>query len=236
VVIISDEDHRYLVRVLRLAVGDHVVLFDGVGTEAVGAIIRIGPRALEVRIETRRAVDSERRPELVLIQALSKGEKFDLVVQKTTELGVHRIIPVISERSIPRLDNTKAPRRLERWQKIAREAARQSGRADVPELEPVTALPTALAATSKAALKLFFWESARSHGLRSTLMPGETPLSPPASIVIVIGPEGGFATDEVEMAKTAGFQVVGLGPRVLRTETAALVALSILGFSVGDLG
>jgi 16S rRNA (uracil1498-N3)-methyltransferase len=123
--------------------------------------------------------------------------------------------------------------RRARWQKIAREASRQSGRLDVPDVEPVTALAQALKAAPKEALKLILWEGARQTGLRAILPP---PDEPPARIVIAIGPEGGFAVEEVELARQQGFAPVGLGPRILRTETAALVALAILGYAVGDLG
>jgi 16S rRNA (uracil1498-N3)-methyltransferase len=121
--------------------------------------------------------------------------------------------------------------RRARWQKIAREAARQSGRLDVPDVEAVTALGTALSASPKDALKLLLWEGARQTTLRSVL-----PAEPPQQIVIAVGPEGGFTVEEVEAARHAGFVPVGLGPRILRTETAALVTLSILGYALGDLG
>ncbi len=232
VVVVAGEDHRYLTRVLRLAVGDALTFFDGDGGEAEARIIRIGPRALEARVEERRAVAKSERPYVTLIQALTKGDKLDLVVQKATELGVARIIPITSARSVPRLEAMRALNRRSRWQKIARDAARQSGRADVPEVEPVTALETAVGAAAKDAFKLLLWEGARGKGLRSALSDG----SRPREIVIAIGPEGGFAADEVELARAAGFVTVGLGPRILRTETAALVTLAILGFAFGDLG
>jgi len=232
VVVVSGEDHRYLTRVLRLVVGDALVLFDGIGVEADARIMRIGPRALELKVEERRPATAAERPHVTLIQALTKGDKLDLVVQKATELGVGRIIPVTSARSVPRLEAMRALGRRARWQKIAREAARQSGRADVPEVEPVTAIETAVGAAAKDAFKLMLWEGARGHGLRDALPGGERP----KQIVIAIGPEGGFALDEVEAARASGFATVGLGPRILRTETAALVTLSILGFALGDLG
>jgi 16S rRNA (uracil1498-N3)-methyltransferase len=234
VLVLHDEEHRYLTRVLRLGVGDRVVLFDGVGLEAEAQIIRIGPRALEVKIEARRPAPEARRPDVTLIQALTKGDKLDLVVQKATELGVARVLPVTTSRSVPRFGDAGAMRALgrrARWQKIAREAARQSGRADVPDIEPITTFATALAAAAKDAFKLMLWEGEREHTLRAVL-----PAPPPARILLAVGPEGGFAADEVEAARAAGFVSVALGPRVLRTETAALVALAILGFALGDLG
>ena len=233
VVVLTDEDHRYLTRVLRLGLGDVVTLFDGKSVEALARISRVGPRALELRIEERKPVQADTRPQVTLIQGLAKGDKIDLVVQKATELGMARFIPVTTARAVQRLDGTaaRALQRRARWQKIAREAARQSGRLDVPEVEGVTTLTTALRAAPKDSLKLMLWEGARQTSLRA-----EIPAEPPQQIVIVVGPEGGFTVEEVEEARHDGFIAVGLGPRVLRTETAALVMLSILGYAVGDLG
>jgi 16S rRNA (uracil1498-N3)-methyltransferase len=231
IVVVAGEDHRYLTRVLRLVIGDAVTLFDGIGVEAEARIIRIGPRALELKVEERRPAATANRPDVTLIQSLTKGDKLDMVVQKATELGVARIIPATSARSVPRLEAMRALGRRARWQKIAREAARQSGRADVPEIEPVTALGTALVSASKEALKVMLWEGARQHGLKSAM-----PADRPPCVVIAVGPEGGFSDEEVQAAREAGFAPVGLGPRILRTETAALVTLSILGYVLGDLG
>lgn len=233
IVVLADEDHRYLTRVLRLDVGETVVLFDGKSVEAHARITRIGPRALELKIEERRAVAAVPRPELTLIQALAKGDKLELVVQKATELGVGRIIPVTSARAVARLEAGRSLSRRARWQKIAREAARQSGRLEVPDVEGVTSLETALTASPKEALKLFLWEGARQTTLRSALPNKDRA---PQQIVIAVGPEGGFTVGEVEAARAAGFVPVGLGPRILRTETASLAALAILGYALGDLG
>ena len=199
-----------------------------------GTLLLDGPvGAMELRIEERRPVDASDRPHVSLIQALAKGDKLDLVVQKSTELGVGRIIPVTTERVVQRLDpgELQSLSKRTRWQKIATEAARQSGRIDIPEVEGVTSLQTALTASAKEALKLILWEGARQTSLRSVL-----PAAPPQQIVIAVGPEGGFTTDEVEAARAAGFVAAGLGPRVLRTETAALATLAILGYVLGDLG
>ena len=230
-VVIADEDHRYLTRVLRLGVGDALILFDGAGREADAEIVRVGPRATEARVIARRTIARPSGPQITLVQALARGEKLDLVVQKATELGVHRLIPVTTERAVLTLDHMRSTSRRLRWQKIAREASRQCGRADLPEIEPVTSLAVALAAAPRDALKLLFWEGARASKLRDAL-PAEPPT---AGVVLVVGPEGGFSDGEVERARDAGFAVVGLGPRILRTETAALVALAVVGFAVGDL-
>lgn len=230
-VVITDEDYHYLCRVLRLAQGDRLVLFDGVGTEADAEIARIGPRALELRVLERHPAMPPRGPELVLMQGLAKGDKLDLVVQKATELGVTRILPVITQRSIEQLDIRRADARRQRWEKIAREAARQSGRVDVPQIEPVALFVAAVVAAPADALRLLLTPEARyQHPLRSVL-----PKKPPARAVIAVGPEGGFTTEEMDLARRVGFHSVGLGPRVLRTETAALAALAVLGFAIGDL-
>lgn len=233
VVVVTDEDHRYLTRVLRLGVGETVVLFDGKSVEATARITRVGPRAMELHVEERRAAMADDRPEVTLVQALAKGDKLDFVVQKATELGMARFVPVTTERAVQRLDANaaRALQRKARWQKIAREAARQSGRLDVPEVEGVMTLTSALHSSPATALKLFLWEGARQTSLRAQL-----PAERPRQIVVVVGPEGGFTPAEAEEARAAGFTAIGLGPRVLRTETAALVVLSILGFVVGDLG
>ena len=222
---------------LRLGIGDQVVLFDGRSTEADSVIVRVGPRALEVQVNERRTTEGSDRPDFTLMQAIVKGDKMDFVVQKATELGVTRVIPVTTVRSVPRgLDASGAVRALgkrARWVKIAREGARQCGRVDVPEVEPVTPLETALKAAHKEAFKLMLWEGAREHTVRQVLPPVE---EKPQRIVMLVGPEGGFTDEEVAAAREAGFAVAGLGPRILRTETAAVVAMTILGFAVGDLG
>lgn len=228
-VVVADEDYRYLMRVLRLVAGDRVTLFDGHGGEADAEITRVGPRAVELVVRERRRGEASTGPLLTLIQALARGEKLDLVVQKATELGVGRIVPVTTERAVPRLETIRAGSRRARWQKIAREAARQSGRADVPEIDPVTPFPIAVAAAPRESLKLILWENARGHRMREAL-----PASAPSGIVVAVGPEGGFSDGEIEQARAAGFVAVGLGPRILRTETASLAALAVLGYALGD--
>jgi len=238
-VVVAGEDHRYLTRVLRLGLNDVITIFDGQGHEADAIVARVGPRALELRVELRRTAADVGRPPVTLIQALTKGEKLDFIVQKATELGVGRVIPATSARAVPRLELARALGRHARWQKIARDAARQSGRADVPEVQPITPLVTALKAASAEGLRIFLWEGAKQHPLREALGPlatgGQLGQRPP-QITIAIGPEGGFAQEEVEAAREAGFTLAGLGPRTLRTETAPLAALAILGFVLGDLG
>jgi 16S rRNA (uracil1498-N3)-methyltransferase len=230
-VVLGGEDHRYLVRVLRLRAGDEVVLFDGAGQEARARIERVGPRAAELRVLERSASAGSSGPELTLLCGIPKGDKMELVVQKATELGISRIVPVRTARSIGPAEVTRQAARRQRWIKIAREAARQCGRNDVPDVTAPVELEAALAAVPQDALRLLFWEEARGVRLRDRLPPER-----PARIVVAVGPEGGFEAGEVESARRAGFEVVGLGPRTLRAETAAMAALAIVGFALGDLG
>jgi 16S rRNA (uracil1498-N3)-methyltransferase len=223
---LTGEDHHYLAHVLRATAGDEVVLFDGRGGEARARVGAVTAEAIALAVgEVRRAPPP--RLELTLLVALLKGEKMDLVVQKTTELGVARIVPVLAERSVVRLDPGRAGARIARWDKIATEAARQSGRADAPGI----ALPEeAGAAFARAAGFRVLFHERSDVPLRRVL-----PEAPPAQAAIAIGPEGGFTEAEIQAATAAGFVVCGLGPRILRAETAAIAALAIIAFSVGDL-
>src|SRR5262249_24407597 len=165
---------------------------------------------------------------LALLIGLLKGEKMDWVVQKATELGVARVVPVATTHGVVKLDAERAASRRERWTRIAEEAAKQCGRADLPEIAEVSAFAEAVAAAR--GWKLLLHEAERGQPLRAAL-----PASAPEVVTVAVGPEGGFAPDEVAAARAAGFAVSGLGPRVLRAETAAIAALAVLGFVVGDL-
>jgi 16S rRNA (uracil1498-N3)-methyltransferase len=231
IVVLGSDDHRYLIRVLRLRAGDEVVLFDGTGQEARARIERISPRAAELRVLERAQAAVPVGPEITLLVGIPKGEKMEFVVQKATELGAARIVPVRSARFIGPQEVTRQAARRQRWIKIAREAARQCGRADVPEVSAPVDFASALATAPEDALRLLFWEEARGVRLRERL-----PAAKPARIVLLVGPEGGFEAQEVELARKAGFEVVGLGPRTLRAETAAMAILAVVGYALGDLG
>ena len=214
------EQARYLTAVLRLRAGDALELFDGLGGRYAaqlesGEMVRVGPRVAEER----RALD------VTLAQGLAKGEKMDLVVQKATELGVSRIVPLVAERSVVKLSAERGAARTERFRRIAQEAARQCGRADVPAVDE----PRSLA------------EVLRTDALCLVLDPAQ-PLRLSAAargvsrLLLAVGPEGGFSPGELSEAQAAGALLVGLGPLVLRTETAALAALAVLQHLHGGLG
>ena len=222
-------EHRHLARVLRVDRGDAVTLFDGAGVEMEAEVARVGHGQIELAVGGPSAgLRSEARPAIVLLVAVPKGPRMDLLVQKTVELGVSWIVPVLSARAVARPE----PGRRARWLKIAREAARQCGRADVPQVEAPLPLADALALPDLPARRLALYEAERGRSLRVTL--AEAP--GPVATAVLVGPEGGFARAEIDVAETAGFVPVGLGPRILRVETAAIVAVGLCAAANGDLG
>ncbi len=228
---LTGEDHHYLFRVRRLRPGDQVVLFDGEGHQAEAIVTAIAADTATVAVGAVAASPSTPRPHVVVLQALIKNERMDWCVQKLVELGVAAIVPVAAARSVVKLEPQRAERRQSRLAAIARDAARQSGRTTVPEIRPVQPLADAVASVADSDLKLLLWARARDVSLRHSL-----PGAAPDRIAILIGPEGGFEIDEVDCARAAGFVPVGLGPRTLRAETAAITAVAALGFALGDLG
>ncbi|GAB4387477.1 MAG: 16S rRNA (uracil(1498)-N(3))-methyltransferase [Thermodesulfovibrionales bacterium] len=216
---LDGEEARYLASVLRLAEGDEVALFDSAGGRGKASISEIGKRSVVLRVTEALAPEPEPPGGIVLIQGILKGQKMDLVVQKATELGVRRIVPVVTERS-----QVRETRKGQRWRKVALEAARQSGRAAVPEVRDPVALEEFLGASSPLR-GLIFWEEgglplreafegARGEGV----------------VHAAIGPEGGFSRGEVELARERGLVVATLGSRILRAETAAIAAVALVGF------
>jgi 16S rRNA (uracil1498-N3)-methyltransferase len=216
---ITAADHRHLARVLRVQAGDTVTLFDGAGNEVEARITHVGRAETELLLgaASPRSTAAAGEPSLVLLTAVPRGQRMDLLVEKTCELGVSRIVPVLTERSVARPDAS----RRGRWEKLAREAARQCGRADVPDIEAPIALATALAAPDLPRRRLIAWEGAGGNPLRSRPGGGQP-------TTLLIGPEGGFTAAEVEAARHAGFETVTLGPRILRVETAAMVAVALV--------
>ena len=221
----------HLRRVLRLIVGDIVTLFDNSGREHEAVIRSLNSD--QARLEIRRSYEAGRESPLKLNLALglTKGEKMDFVVEKATELGVATILPFTSSFTIPKFDENKIAKRVERWRKIALSAAKQCGRTHVPEILPLCEFRRLVEGAGARALKLLFWEKEIAQTLRQV---HETNTEAPA-ILIAIGPEGGLSTAEAELAVARGFYTVHLGRRILRAETAALTAVSLVQFLWGDL-
>jgi len=218
---------NHMVRVLRLGVGEEVILVDEVGQEHSGIIDQVSREWVAVRIETPRQTPVAEEPSarITICQALPKGEKIDLILQKGTELGVHEFCLFGGCRSVARLRKEQCAAKLERWQRISAEAARQCGRRTIPAVSWFPSAAEAAAATSQE-LRLLLWEDERKQNLKGALSGRDCP----ASVVVAIGPEGGFDLQEVEMFLQQGYTPVSLGKRILRTETAAIAISAILQY------
>lgn len=219
---LPDASAHYLSRVLRLPVGAGVQLFDGSGQEFCGELVEVSKKHVKVRLHEQRPGLPESKLKIHLGQGLSRGERMDWAIQKATELGAAEITPIVSERCEVRLNDERADKRLAHWRQIAISACEQCGRSVVPTIHPPMPLQDWLGLDAE---------------LKLVLHPVAEPLSshcPPATLAFLIGPEGGLNDAEVELARNAGFQPARLGPRVLRTETAPVVALSIAQQLWGD--
>lgn len=223
---LPDAAAHHATRVLRLRSGDPVTLFNGMGGEYAACITAIGKHDVTVAIERHDPVERESPLTVTLVQAVSSGERMDLTVQKAVELGVARIVPVESERSVVRLKGERAGKRVAHWQQVAISACEQCGRNRIPEVRMISPLDA-------------WFATPAGNALRWVLLPGaHTALRdlprPQQSIELLVGPEGGLTETELDAARRAGYQPIRLGPRVLRTETAAPALLAALQALWGD--
>jgi len=225
--VVEGEVYNHIVRVLRFEIGDPVVLVDEHGVVYCGAIVQLTKKSVEIAITSMRAAEENQSssPKITICQALPKGDKIDLILQKCTELGAHDFRLFGGRRSIAKVREDQLAGKLERWNRITSEAARQCGRNDPPQ---VSWWPTAQAAAAGAdqELRLILWEDEREHSLKKAL----SSLENPASAIVVIGPEGGLDPLEVKQFSQNGFQSVSLGSRILRTETAGIAILAIMQY------
>lgn len=228
---IAGPELEHLRRVLRLTAGDSVTLFDDGGWEHE-AVVR-GFHGDVGALEIRRSYQAGRESPLALTLAvgLTKGEKMDFVVEKATELGVLSILPFVSSFTVPKLDAKKILARTERWQKIALSAAKQCGRTQIPEVLPLCEFKQMVEGAGAAQLKLLFWEKETVRSLRQV----HEHHAAATALFIAIGPEGGLSDAEAQLAMAGNFLSVHLGRRILRAETAAVTALSLVQFLWGDL-
>ena len=229
--VIHGQELQHLRRVLRLAPGDGITVFDDAGREHDAVIRSFGSESAEIEIIRSREAPRESPLDLTLALALTKGDKMDFVVEKATELGVCRMVPFISIHAVAKLDAAKAEKRAARWQKIALSAAKQCGRTRIPEVLPLCEFRDLLGQDWPDTLKLFFWENEARQSLRQV----QDKRRDTESVLIAIGPEGGFSAEEARAAQARGFEMISLGRRILRAETAALTAVSLAQFLWGDL-
>lgn len=225
------EETRHIASVLRLVPGDVVVAGDGRGHDYTVRLESLGETATGTIVATA-GTRAEAPLAVTLVQGVPKGDRMETIVRAATELGVARIAPAITERTVVRLEPGRWRDRARRWQRVAKESAKQCGRSIVPDVDVPRPLADVLADADATAPRLCLWEGDGSPlaDALATLVP------PPRSLTLLVGPEGGLARAEVDVAIGLGWKVVSLGPRILRTETAGPAAIAILQFALGDLG
>lgn len=228
---IVGEEFYHLKRVLRLEAGSAVLLFNGKGLELSGRIEDVGRGSASVIIEGSSKGERESPLDFVLLQALLKGDRPEFIIQKATELGIREVCFYNTSRTIPRVSPDKEASRQARWKKVAIEAAKQCGRTVLPEVILAPDLKSALKGHDEN-LKLLLWEKEGGAGLKEALQGARGKYG----VSVLVGPEGGLSPGEAAEALGAGFVKAGLGPRILRAETAALAVMSIVQHALGDLG
>lgn len=224
---LDDNAAQHVGRVLRMQPGQELVLFNGNGCDYPATIVEVGKKQVTASVHAETTNATESPLQIVLAQTLSKGDRMDYAVQKATEMGVSRIVPLLSERCDVRLRGDREDKRLRHWRQVAISAAEQCGRARVPEILPVMTLAQWLQYAQDCNLRLIL-----HHRTEQSL----DALARPTSVALMIGPEGGFSGAEIETAEDSGFLPVALGPRVLRTETAPVAAIALCQWLWGDIG
>lgn len=245
-VILDGEDAHHLIRVMRAREGERLIVSDGNKREVIAEIIQIEQDRVITRMIDELAMDKEPAVHVTIAQSLPKGDKMEMVIQKGTEIGAVRFIPFVSDRTIVQYDERREAKRLDRWRKIAKEAAEQAQRNRVPEVDAVLSWNEMLQRTEQYDLALICYEQVQdTQGLRPILRRFRNQLGSvndlrllpnPPSILLIVGPEGGFTEREAQEAVRAGAHLTGLGNRILRTETAALVGLSCMMYEFDEMG
>ncbi|MBS3995554.1 MAG: 16S rRNA (uracil(1498)-N(3))-methyltransferase [Alkaliphilus sp.] len=234
VIIITDSDDvKHIAKVLRLKEKDEIEICDGNNNEYIGEICYLDKSGIKLKILTKYKTLTESNVEVTLFQGIPKASKMDYIIQKCTEMGIHAIVPVITERTIVQIKDKKTEeKKVERWQKVAEEAAKQSKRGVIPRILEPLSFNELLNSISDYDLMLVPYEKELKSSMRQAFKHKKLI----KRIGIIVGPEGGFEENEIEAAKDCGAIPVTLGPRILRTETAGLISLSIVMYELGDLG
>ena len=232
--IITGVDAKHISKVLRMTIGDELQIVSDDGVTAQGKISFIDAACVKVGSLKIIGESNEPKVKITLAQGLAKGEKMDFIIQKAVELGVTSIVPVAMEHSVVQLDGAKAIKKVERWQKISESAAKQSKRNIIPLVQPVMSVEEMLA-KNNCSTKIIAYECENQISLKSVLKEA-IEQNKIENLLLIIGPEGGISEDELDLARAAGAKPVSLGRRILRAETAGLVAMSAIFYETGDLG
>jgi 16S rRNA (uracil1498-N3)-methyltransferase len=235
IVELARDTASHLAKVLRARSGDELILFNGDGREFTGAIEAVRGSRVSASIGAARSIDRESSLALTLLQCVPRGDRMDFIVQKATELGVARIVPVLSQRSVVRLDKAQAESKAIHWRAVAVSACEQCGRNRLPAIEAAQPLLNHLGEPSPGMGPRLVLEPESALAARATAQDLGGAADAIVHAEIAIGPEGGFAPDELEAFRVAGFSQIGLGPRILRTETAAIAAVVWLQARLGDM-
>jgi 16S rRNA (uracil1498-N3)-methyltransferase len=236
---ITGDDAHHIMRVMRAREGDVIIVANGVDRTVEAAITSMEKDRVTASILRELGMGSEPGVRVWLAQSLPKGDKLETVIQKCTEIGVARIVPFLSERTVVQYDAKKEAKRLDRWHKIAKEAAEQAHRSVIPDISTPLSFRELLKLSQTADLRLFCYEKEAGTQLRDVLGEWVKRLPDAASgkaVVVMVGPEGGFSEREASEAEENGFLPVGLGSRILRTETAGMVALTCILYETGEMG
>ena len=229
---ITGSEAHHIKNVLRLQPGDGLKLFDGTGFEYEAAIVRVSAQKVTVEIQHKARAAVPSGVHIIVAQAFLKEKKMDDLVRKLCELGMSRWVPFFSERSIARPDAKRLQARSQRWQRIATEAVKQCRRVDTPQIVGARSFEEMLDFSQNCDVRIVFWENETSP-----LAPGlASKDNPPQKILLMLGPEGGFSDQEIERLQNSGFISAGLGPRILRAETATIAAVTLVQYLYGDMG
>ena len=231
---ITGVDARHISKVLRMQPGDELQIVSDDGVSALAKISTIDSESVTVQCLKKLAESHEPNVRLVLAQGLAKGEKMDFIIQKAVEMGAYSVVPVAMEHSVVRLEGAKAQKKVERWQKIAEAAAKQSKRDIIPQIQPVQTVAQMLG-NNNCQTKIIAYECEDKKSLKTALQEAKA-ADTLTDLLLIIGPEGGISEMELEKARAAGAVPVSLGRRILRAETAGLVAISAIFYETGDLG
>jgi 16S rRNA (uracil1498-N3)-methyltransferase len=229
--VIRGQDARHIGKVLRLKAGDEIAVVAKDGQAGRAVITAVGPTSVSLELAETLAISCEPPVAVWLAQGLPKGDKLEFIIQKAVEIGAAGIIPMATAFSTVQYHEARQKSRLARWRKVAEEAAKQCGRTALPTVTAVKTLTEVLAEASEETAVIMLYEGQTGDSLQAALN-----AAPASSYLLLVGPEGGFSQAEADTVRARGGRIAGLGPRILRTETASLAVLSILMYEKGDLG